>query len=240
MPSRVIPRVPPQPCDRRQWLPRRSCGYTLVEIIAVISVIIILLALTASLTQRGPDAGKAAWDMAGFIEQARAYAVAQNTYVWVMFNQANASNATQKNTAVFAVASRNGTYSVADTNLIQVGKMMVFQNVSLANLSAETYAGDQPKSGVEQLCNRTFIATGGSNGFVKMKPIIDYTPNQVIRFNPEGSLEAPKGPGISTVEMFKWIEVGLQPMRGDQEGPREGTAVLQVAGLTGQVQVYRK
>ena len=139
-------------------------GFTLMELLVVIALISILmvLALPAFTSIKGAgEVTKAAYDMAGTLEQARAYAMANNTYVFVGFTEVDssvdASAKTQVATAdptiggrvaVAVVASKNGTrgYDVtssslpnpawSDTNLaanlMAIGKLQRFENLHLA------------------------------------------------------------------------------------------------------------
>jgi len=88
----ALPQTPPY-CRRYGWrygkhhLSHRD-GFTLMELLTVIALFGILAALTIPAFDsmgKANQAAKAVYDIAGALEQARAYALARNTYVWVGF-----------------------------------------------------------------------------------------------------------------------------------------------------------
>src|SRR6266446_7876636 len=66
----------------------RSRGFTLIELLVVMAIILILMVLVApaftSLKSAG-DVTSAAYTVKGVLDQARTYAMANNTYTWVGF-----------------------------------------------------------------------------------------------------------------------------------------------------------
>src|SRR5207253_2886552 len=78
------------PRRRPLWAGGRapSSGFTLIEMMVVIGIIVILMALIApaftSLKGAG-DVTSAAYTVKGVLDQARTYAQANNTYTWVGF-----------------------------------------------------------------------------------------------------------------------------------------------------------
>ena len=143
-------------------LPRlrgRLSAFTLVELLVVIAIIVILMVLLApaftSLKTAG-DTTSAAYTIGGLLEQARAYAMANNTFVWVGFKEVDISKEASVTpqtigtgrVAVAIVASKDGTrgYDVINpawianyntgtnvvTNLVAISKLQRFENVHLA------------------------------------------------------------------------------------------------------------
>jgi prepilin-type N-terminal cleavage/methylation domain-containing protein len=214
-------------------------GFSLVETLFVLSIVVVIATLAIAAFRGGPDTNKAAWEMVGFIDHAREYAMAQNTYVWIMFNQGQDATTQDRYIAVYAFASRDGSSTPNKSNFVQVGKLMILQNMTLDNLSAYPYGG-RPTAGVLQV-------TGGVT--MNVSSIIPVTtiatkysnPCRVLGITPGGLVEMPKTSSVSFANMaiFKWLEIGLQPMRGEMKVPAGGTAVIQIAGLTGQTRVYR-
>src|SRR5213076_3111109 len=81
---------------------RLTSGFTLIELLVVIGVIILVTALLTpaftSLKSAG-DVTSAAYTIKGVLEQARTYAMANNTYTWVGFYEENTTDTAPTNTA---------------------------------------------------------------------------------------------------------------------------------------------
>ena len=154
-------------------LPRRA-AFTLVEMIAVMAIIIALTAIIVPAFKNIKGSGDftaAAGGIAGKLEQARAYAMANNTYVYVGIGEylvTEASSASPRTPgtgelAVAVVAARNGTrgydvnspaatwansYSTAGgggnglTLLTAIDKLTLYDNVHLAD-----FGGNPPSTG---------------------------------------------------------------------------------------------
>src|ERR1700733_6028564 len=70
-------------------------GFTLIELLVVISVMVVILAMVvpAFNGMKGEgDVTKAVYDVAGVLQTARSYAMANNTYVWVGFYEESEAN----------------------------------------------------------------------------------------------------------------------------------------------------
>jgi len=147
------------------WNPpahRPRGAFTLVELIVVIGVIILLITLVipafASLNEAG-NVTKAAYDIRGILDQARAYAMSNNTYVYVGIFESDASvlpsvspqTAGIGRVALAAVATRDGSrgYDINNpanwsanydsgnppitSNLIPLGTLQQFENLHIAD-----------------------------------------------------------------------------------------------------------
>jgi prepilin-type N-terminal cleavage/methylation domain-containing protein len=132
---------------------RRSLGFTLLELLIVVSIIGLLLVLIApafTTIKGGTDVTSAAYTIKGALDTARTYAKANNTYTWVGFFEEDVSSATPGTAgtgrAVMSiVASKNGTNLGADpsssatgtnnwidpTLLTQAAKLVKIDNVHL-------------------------------------------------------------------------------------------------------------
>jgi prepilin-type N-terminal cleavage/methylation domain-containing protein len=128
---------------------KRTCAFTLLELLIVVGIIAVLLVLIApaftSLKSAG-DVTNAAYTIKGVLDTARTYAKANNTYTWVGFYEENVSNQSSPNTdqppvgrlIISIVASKDGTNVYGTGNgtidpikLIQVGKLVKIENIHL-------------------------------------------------------------------------------------------------------------
>ncbi len=135
-------------------------GFTLVELLAVLAIIVAMFALVVPAingVKGGNDLTKSAFEIQGILDQARAYAMANNTYSYVGFFEEDPTAAvtTPAQTGVgrlvvAVVASKDGTrgYNIASSsltspawtnynngaNLVPIGKLQRFENAHLAPL----------------------------------------------------------------------------------------------------------
>jgi Tfp pilus assembly protein FimT len=138
-------------------------AFTLVELIVVIAIIVTLMSLLVPAIKGikgGADITSSAYKIAGALDQARAYAMANNTYVWVGIAETDVSNSASASpqtagigrVALAIVASRDGTrnYDVSNANLsappftlgtstvrngatlVAIAKLQYFENMHLA------------------------------------------------------------------------------------------------------------
>jgi prepilin-type N-terminal cleavage/methylation domain-containing protein len=135
-------------------------AFTLIELMVVIAVIVILTALLVpaftSLKGSG-DITNAAYTITGALEQARNYAMANNTFVWVGFYEeattaTSPTNATPpypgKGRLILAmVASKDGTTNCQDpasntstripltaSQITQIGKLIKIENIHMTDI----------------------------------------------------------------------------------------------------------
>ena len=106
-----------------------SAAFTLVELLAVMGIMVLLLVAIVPVVgsiKGGRDVIKAAYDISGTLENARTYAIANNTYVWVGFfeedgSQSSATPAKDNATGrvvIYVVASKDGTRYSDSTDAI--------------------------------------------------------------------------------------------------------------------------
>jgi prepilin-type N-terminal cleavage/methylation domain-containing protein len=127
-------------------------GFTLLELLIVISIVAILMVLIApafTYIKGGTDVTSASYTIKGVLDTARTYAKANNTYTWVGFREENVDNPASPNSdtppvgriVMSIVASKDGTMlytaplttvvTLAPANLIQVGKLTKIDNLHL-------------------------------------------------------------------------------------------------------------
>src|SRR6476646_1493510 len=134
-------------------------AFTLLELMLVIGVIVLVSTFVVpaftNLKSSG-DVNTAVYNIGGVLEQARSYAMANHTYVWVGFEEVDASKDPSVNPqtigtgriAVAVVASRDGTRGYDITNnsllnpawtnynngasLVGINKLLRFENLHMA------------------------------------------------------------------------------------------------------------
>src|SRR4029077_14733192 len=90
--------------------PESARGFTLLELLIVVSIVGLLLLLIApafTTIKSGTDVTSAAYTIKGVLEAARTYAKAKNTYTWVGCADSVGSNVTGS-VALAVVASKDG------------------------------------------------------------------------------------------------------------------------------------
>ncbi|MBA3542886.1 MAG: prepilin-type N-terminal cleavage/methylation domain-containing protein [Chthoniobacterales bacterium] len=168
----------PQPRGRQSAFtlpePReRVSAFTLVEMLVVIAIVLVLTLLLApaftSLKSAG-DVTSAAYSIGGLLEQARSYAMANNTYVWIGFKEVDVSKDSSVSpqtigtgrVAIAIVASRDGTrgYDASNSslpnpawanynngaNLVAISKLQRFENIHFAT-TLNGFGNQPPTSG---------------------------------------------------------------------------------------------
>jgi prepilin-type N-terminal cleavage/methylation domain-containing protein len=138
-------------------------GFTLLELLVVMGIVAILMVLVApafTALKSGGDVTSAAYTIKGVLEQARTYAMANNTYVWVGFYEEDVSIAS-KNPAtpgtgrlvMSIVASKDGTTvydpnsglnpdPIDPTKLNPISKLIKIDNVHLPLFAVGSGTGD--------------------------------------------------------------------------------------------------
>jgi len=262
-------------------------AFTLVELITVMAVIVVMMSfLVPAFTgiQGGRDATKAAYDVAGALEQARTYAMANNTYVWVGFfeedgSQLSTSPAATAGTGrvvMSVVASQNGKRYSDDTinatlpgafgstglgnnvPLIQISKLIKMGNIHLASAANDNLSTGSRNNPVRppvptsyQVGNTLF--NGHTNATVNpttftypLKGAAQYTFVKIIEINSQGEASKIDENVFNGAGPQDRMEIALQTTHGNVVDPRYSTttgpnvaSVVQIEGITGQVQIFR-
>lgn len=212
-------------------------GFTLLELLAVMGIIVLVVGFMTPIVHGLKGAGGlsgAASEIAGTLERARAYAMANNTYVFVGFSERDGLDASKMGDGqVFMImmGSKDGTQSFGTdgSNLTALSKLKQLRDVHLEGALPDSAGVVRPKvnsnyslgnAGVES--PETFSAAGCK--FAK-----------IIQFDSRGT---------ATVEMDnaavpQWVEIGLVGTRGNTVDSGKNWAALILDGVTGSVRIYR-
>lgn len=217
----------------------RQAAFSLVELMVVIAVIASLVALSVpaiSAMMGGGKVNQTITELGGLLEQARQYAVSQNTHVWVVFNAATVDNSDTLSVAV--VASKDGTDpgsygAVPSDNFTLISKIRTFSQFKLQG--AGYFAADKipllpaspavsdPENSLSGSMAFSIRLPGGANAV---------TFDRSLQFTPSGEARNAGGP-------IDIIEFGLQPAKTASSPDANNVVAMRVNGLTGQTLVYR-
>lgn len=225
----------------------RLRAFSLIELLSVMAVVGMLTAAVipaVNSIRSGGGVTRAATDISSVLEQARSYAMAHNTYVFVGLAEANGAAAESAapqpgrgRVMVAAVGSKDGTraFGAGNSNLVALSKLRRFDNVHLADALPTTDGMARPTvTDAYRAGNAAFVAeatfqwplSGGSGGV---------TFSKIIQFDPRGTASIQSG----SRHLPQWMEIGLAPARGDVVLDEANCAALLLDGVTGSVRIYR-
>lgn len=200
----------------------------------------------------GYSVGQAASELSGLFEQARAYAMSHNTYVYVGVlegdgTREDAAGGGTGQVLVAVGAARDGTrqdFTKAD-GLELISKLRAFKSVQLVDFSSPPASGSMARPTVDSAARlgSSAFTIGNPNQWKITKGGVTYTFNKVIQFDPQGTASAQNA--SDTIALPQRLELALQQAHGNARpaaapnGNTGNLAVLQIDGLTGGVQLYR-
>lgn len=228
-------------------------GFSLIEILVVLGLIALLAGLSLPALTGLSGSGKfnsAVFSISNLLDQARQYAVANNTYVWVAFYQEPGTNdlyaaLIASKTGVDAsggagtVDLTNSTNAIANTYSL-LNKIEVFQRVAL--ISGVTGSGFTSSSSpfsattlpaINPAAKGLGISSSDMTQFRIKRPGTStaVTFDKIIRYSPAGEAQASDA-FVST------IEFAMQPKKGTVLDTKN-VAVLRISGLVGNARIYR-
>lgn len=242
-------------------------GFTLIELVVVIGIIVVLTVLVAPTftnIKRATDITSAAYTIKGVLEQARNCALINNTYAWVGFVEEDGSIASTNpatvgmgRVVILTVASKDGTIAykqpvvspatpMDSARLARVSKLVKLDNVHLRTFPNGT------GSGSDTFPSRPPI-TGNLPDNAKVG---DTSPPDSLRpfQHPIESSSTPAQYTFSKVIEFSprgecrinnnnytvrpLIEVGFQPVRGTVLDDSKNCAI-QLTGFGGNIKIYQ-
>lgn len=232
------------PVGHRLVHSRHLRAFSLVELL-VVMVIMVILVTGATLSLRGTNSSgqftKALGEISGLFEQARAYAVAQNTYVWVVLYQDAPASGGPLQVYAAAYASSDGTDpfgwagsvtippgTVGGTTLTQIVRVYRYKSLHLES----TTLPSAPTSPQLPASVPAFQITAQSDS----GPVTLSSTSSVywlVQFTPTGAARV----GTSPVDSV-WL--GLQPAKSQTTFDANNVASLKINGLTGATTIYRQ
>lgn len=238
----------------------RFCqGFTLIELLVVIGIIGLLLGLSGPIVgalKGAGDLGKASVEIQGLFEQARSYAMANNTYVYVGLQEIDvlkAQSSTPTNTAgvgrvaLALVASKTGLRPYMNTpsplpssDITPLGKLRYFDNLHITNSESLSTSGkmNRPSASTYDVADlSTNQALTTFQWPLTGTAQYNFT-NMVVEFSPQGTAT------IQTVSSTlsppsQYLEIALLPTRGNTVLEGANQAAIQINGITGAVTLYR-
>jgi type II secretory pathway pseudopilin PulG len=218
---------------------RRKAAFTLLELLVVMAIVIIVISLTLRGIHGVNSSGKfnkALGDISGILEQGRAYAIAQNTYVWVAFYETNTVNNTPREVFVGMFSSNDGTdpfewtgtATVPSPALTAVTRLYHFTGLHLqtnALPGAPAATPNFPASAPVFQCR----AQGDSGPLTLSDKGAVYW---VVQFTPTGAVRN----GANPIDAI-WL--GLQPSFSQNVADSHNVAAVKVNGLTGLTTIHR-
>jgi type II secretory pathway pseudopilin PulG len=205
-------------------------------VIAVIASLVSLAVPSIGSIFGGAKVNQTITELGGLLEQARQYAVAQNTHVWVLFNTDTVGSIDTLSIAV--VASKDGTDpgsygTVPSDNFTLISKMRTFPQFQLKN--AGYFTSDKIP-----LLPLSPPVSDSANNLSASKSFSIKPPGNAGSVTFDRSLEfTPGGEARNASNPIDIIEFGLQPAKTSSTPDANNVVVMRVNGLTGQTLVYR-
>ena len=233
-------------------------AFSLIELLVVIGLMGLLMSLAMPAFSSMQGAGnltKAASDIQGVMEQARSYAMANNTYVYVGIEEVDGMNPTSApgvgRVVIAVVASKDGTRpyplnpntpgALNTTNIFPLGKALYFDNLHLTNTNALPSVGNMIRPPAEVDLSTNISATTFNLPITASAGAAKYSFTNVVEFDPQGTpryqyqTNTTYDPSIQN-----YLEIPLVPAHGNVAMTNlANQAAVQIDGVTGAARTYR-
>ncbi|HYR22037.1 MAG TPA: prepilin-type N-terminal cleavage/methylation domain-containing protein [Chthoniobacterales bacterium] len=215
----------------------RHAAFTLLELLVVIAIIAILMVLVVPAfngINSNRNFSRAVNDVSGFLELARAEAMATRSYVYIGF--ANTTNSDgNSELRIGAVISIDGSSNAASTNLRPISKLVKIQNVQMTNYSSLPSVV-RSAADVTISDDSDYVVSYSSTTYLQGQ-FNDTTLNScpAIALSPQGEILHSSNP---TVFFRTTSSIGLVQTHGTTAVTSDG-AIVSYYGGTGQLRVTR-
>ena len=234
---------------------RGAQAFSLIELLVVVGLMALLMSLAMPAFSSMQGAGyltKAASDIQGVMEQARSYAMANNTYVYVGIEEVDGLNPTAApgigRVAIAVVASKDGTRPYPQnpntpgalniTNIFPLGKALYFDNLHLTNTNALSTVGNMARPPAEVDLGTNISATTFP---IPITGTPRYSFTNVVEFDPQGTPRSQYQTNTTfDPSIQNYLEIPLVPAHGNVAMTNlANQAAVQIDGVTGAARTYR-
>lgn len=212
-------------------VPRHVPAFSLVELLAVMAVITVMMAAAVPAINGLKSTGAlnaAAYEIAGTLEQARAHAMANNTFVYVGFaerDQMDGAKPGQGRILMAAMGSRNGSRTFDSANLSPLSRLRSLPQVRLEEDVPNVGPMTRPTSqSAHRIASDAFAA---QDSFA----LAGVTFTKIVQFDPRGMASVQS----RTAAAPHWMEIGIVGAHGDEAN----SAAVVIDGVTGVARIYR-
>jgi prepilin-type N-terminal cleavage/methylation domain-containing protein len=224
-------------------------GFSLVEVLAVLTVICLLVSVTSpalSGLMGSGNTNRAIYGASSVMDLARQYAVSNNTYTWLVLASNPSASGGGSNLYAVILGSKDGsntsdgvtaidldtqgTYDLTNpsSNLAVLQKAEVYRGAQLGTLSQDPAPVSPVPADPNTNVSFKFPASAAeATAFFNA----NLTAQRVVQFSPNGQSRV-------SGSMSQVIEVGLQGMKGNVPDVHN-VAAIQIDEFTGQTRVYR-
>ncbi len=205
----------------------RKLGFSLLELILVISVMSLMVAFSGPLIssvvlEQGMN--KSVYDLRSVLQQAKSYAMAQDTYVWVGLFETDENG--YPSVVVSVVGGKSGSVNDLTANNVQpLLKLATLRGIQLNKSDYLDLPGVQATDNVD-IMNSEYAFSQSIPG--KGTPL---SSAGVVVFDPRG------GATVKNAQMTRYIGIGLKSGKGNGDNNK---VAIQVSGLNGEAIVYRQ